>query len=198
LTFLQSSFFDLLPLEFYVSNLNLTESLNTVVFTDSLITSNSLISTQLSSTDITILNQTISLLTPNISDVSNEDSTYTSFLEGNLDELGLTESDFLDSTTLGLIAKIAIRAKEQKLADPVLVSVNADVTRTLLNMGFDRIFVILDSLPETVTELKQVPMVQESLEATQQRIINAHKVLMSLNETNYQAFCNLVSTLEEK
>ncbi|MGB2222126.1 STAS domain-containing protein [Neptunomonas sp.] len=110
----------------------------------------------------------------------------------------LTESDFLDSTTLGLIAKIAIRAKEQKLADPVLVSVNADVTRTLLNMGFDRIFVILDLLPETVTELKQVPMVQESLEATQQRIINAHKVLMSLNETNYQAFCNLVSTLEEK
>ena len=95
MTFLQSSFFDLLPLEFYVSNLNLTESLNTVVFTDSLITSNSLISTQLSSTDITILNQTISLLTPNVSDVSNEDSTYTSFLEGNLDELGLTESDFL-------------------------------------------------------------------------------------------------------
>jgi anti-anti-sigma factor len=110
----------------------------------------------------------------------------------------LTESEFLDSTTLGLIAKIAIRAKEQDLEDPVLVSTNADVTRTLLNMGFDRIFVILDSLPLSVTELKQVPLVQESLEATQQRIINAHKVLMSLNDTNYQAFSNLVSTLEEK
>ena len=95
MTFLQSSFFDLLPLEFYVSNLNLTESLNTVVFTDSLINTNSLISTQLSFTDITILNKNISLLNPTISDNSTKDVTYSSFLEGNLDELGLTESDFL-------------------------------------------------------------------------------------------------------
>jgi anti-anti-sigma factor len=110
----------------------------------------------------------------------------------------LTDAEFLDSTTLGLIAKIAIRAKERNLAPPVLVSTHEDVTRMLMSMGFDRIFVILDSLPETVMELREIPMVQESLDATQERIINAHKVLMSLNQANHDAFSSLISALEEK
>jgi anti-anti-sigma factor len=110
----------------------------------------------------------------------------------------LTDAEFLDSTTLGLIAKIAIRAKERRLAPPVLVSTHEDVTRMLMSMGFDSIFVILDTLPENASELKEIPMVQESVDTTQERIISAHKVLMSLNQANHDAFSSLITALEEK
>jgi anti-anti-sigma factor len=110
----------------------------------------------------------------------------------------LTQATCLDSTTLGLIAKLAIRAQHCALPKPILVSTHEDVTRTLLSMGFDQIFVLLDTLPETLYELQQIPIVQESVEATQRRIIHAHKLLMSLNDSNYEAFNSLVSVLERK
>lgn len=110
----------------------------------------------------------------------------------------LSEATCLDSTTLGLIAKLSIRAKNQGLPAPVLVSTHEDVTRTLLSMGFDQIFIFLDELPLTLTELKQIPLVQESVEEMQGRIISAHKLLMSLNDSNYEAFHSLIAVLEKK
>ncbi len=110
----------------------------------------------------------------------------------------VTEATCLDSTTLGLIAKLAVRAKNQGLPAPVLVSTHDDVTRTLLSMGFDQIFVFLDVLPLTQCELIQVPVVHESVEEMQERIIKAHKVLMSLNDSNYEAFNSLIAVLEKK
>lgn len=108
----------------------------------------------------------------------------------------LTAAECLDSTTLGLIAKLALRAKAQALSQPLMVSTNDDITRTLLSMGFDRVFLLLDSLPESHCELQQIPLIQESMEETQQRIISAHKLLMSLNDANREAFQSLVCALE--
>lgn len=112
--------------------------------------------------------------------------------------IDVTEAICLDSTTLGLIAKLAIRAKSQGLPAPMLVSTHDDVTRTLLSMGFDQVFVLLDVLPLTQYELIQVPLVQESVEEMQERIIKAHKILMSLNDSNYEAFNSLIAVLEKK
>ncbi len=112
--------------------------------------------------------------------------------------IDVTEAICLDSTTLGLIAKLAIRAKNQGLPAPMLVSTHDDVTRTLLSMGFDQVFVLLDVLPLTQYELIQVPLVQESVEEMQERIIKAHKILMSLNDSNYEAFNSLIAVLEKK
>jgi anti-anti-sigma factor len=112
--------------------------------------------------------------------------------------IDLTEATCLDSTTLGLIAKFAIRAKQNAFPTPVLVTTHEDITRMVMTMGFDKIFVVLNELPETLCELQQVPVVQESVEAVQERIINAHKLLMSLSQSNYDAFKSLVSVLEKK
>lgn len=112
--------------------------------------------------------------------------------------IDLTEACYLDSTTLGLIAKFAVQAQRLDLPKPLLVSVHPDVTQTLLSMGFDQVFVILDHLPETLGELEKIPLVQESVAQTQQRIINAHKVLMSLNSANFEAFDSLVTVMEEQ
>ncbi len=108
----------------------------------------------------------------------------------------LTETDTIDSTSLGLIAKLAVGASRLSLSAPTLVSTNEDVTRILYTMGFERIFLLLDTLPTSLIDLKRLPFVKESEAGVRDRIIAAHRVLMSLNEANRDAFIDLVSTLE--
>jgi anti-anti-sigma factor len=108
----------------------------------------------------------------------------------------LTETDSIDSTSLGLIAKLAVGASRLSLEPPTLVSTNEDVTRILFTMGFERIFLLLETMPTSLVDLKRLPFVQESDSAVRDRIIEAHKVLMSLNEANRDAFVDLVTTLE--
>ncbi|WP_286239208.1 STAS domain-containing protein [Neptuniibacter halophilus] len=124
-------------------------------------------------------------------------------LEGALSEpevseilIDLTQAEGIDSTSLGLIAKLAIKAKALGLDKPALVSTNPDITRILYTMGFDHIFILLEQLPTSVHDLKQLPLVQESVDEMKVRIIAAHRILMDLNESNREAFRDLVSTLE--
>ncbi|MGH1461995.1 MAG: STAS domain-containing protein [Neptuniibacter sp.] len=130
-------------------------------------------------------------------------SSLDSHLDSTLDNpeiseilIDLTQVEGIDSTSLGLIAKLSVKAKDKGLPKPALVSTNQDITRILITMGFDHVFVLLDQLPSSAKELKQLPFVQESVEEMQERIISAHKVLMGLNESNREAFKDLVSTLE--
>lgn len=110
--------------------------------------------------------------------------------------IDLTETDNIDSTSLGLIAKLAIKTAEKGMPQPTLVSTHDDITRILLSMGFDNVFVLLQELPTNRCDLQRVPFVQESEEAVRLRILDAHKVLIDLNDRNREAFRDLVATLE--
>jgi len=110
--------------------------------------------------------------------------------------IDLTEADGVDSTTLGLIAKLAVRAARMGLPRPALVSTNEDVTRVLYSMGFDAVFMLMDALPVSACDLKSLPWVAESDQQMKARIIAAHEVLMGLNDENREAFQDLVKALE--
>ncbi len=110
--------------------------------------------------------------------------------------IDLTETTTIDSTSLGLIAKLAIKTAARGMPAPTLVSTNPDITRILYSMGFDRVFLLLDTMPTSESDLAQVPFVQESEDKVRLRIIDAHRILIDLNETNRSAFKDLVATLE--
>ncbi|MBY4677896.1 STAS domain-containing protein [Marinobacterium arenosum] len=110
--------------------------------------------------------------------------------------IDLTETDAIDSTSLGLIAKLAVKSQQLGLAKPALVSTNEDVTRVLMSMGFDHVFLLLDQLPTSSSDLQALPWVQESDDQVKARIIAAHRVLMGLNESNREAFQDLIKALE--
>lgn len=110
--------------------------------------------------------------------------------------IDLTDTQGIDSTSLGLIAKLALRAEARDLPKPTLISTQEDITRILLTMGFDHLFILLDTLPASIEELKELPVVQESVDEMRHRIIDAHRILMDLNDTNRDAFKDLVETLE--
>lgn len=130
-----------------------------------------------------------------------------SALERYLDDI-LTRPDFhqvvvdlsdaigVDSTTLGQIAKIAILAQERFAIRPTIVSPNADITRILLSMGFDQVFNLVKEPIATDAEFEQWAAREVCEDQAREQVIDAHKVLMSLNKNNEHTFRELVDSLE--
>jgi anti-anti-sigma factor len=113
----------------------------------------------------------------------------------------LTDTDTIDSTSLGVLARLSIQAKNKLGLTPVIISPKDDITRILLSMGFDTVFTIVRKLEgyENLNLNMHDITCEGSLEqATQTRkVLDAHKVLMSLNEENRKAFSDLVKQLEQ-
>ena len=108
----------------------------------------------------------------------------------------LSETDHLDSTTLGMLAKVAVKAKEKSHFLPSIVSTNPDVTRIIESMGFDSVFVITKEPVESESDLAEVEQAPLQEEEMRQTVINAHKVLMDINENNRDKFRDLVDALQ--
>ncbi|WP_430462437.1 STAS domain-containing protein [Thalassolituus sp. LLYu03] len=110
--------------------------------------------------------------------------------------IDLSEADGVDSTTLGQMAKVSILCREQHNITPTISSPNPGITKILMSMGFDQVFHIIDE-PFT-DEAHFCEWVAGALTEDQARdqVISAHRVLMSLNEKNKDAFRELVDTLE--
>jgi anti-anti-sigma factor len=125
------------------------------------------------------------------------------FLEGVLANprfasiiIDLTRTAGIDSTSLGILAKLSIRSRAMFGCVPTLITTNPDVTRVVRAMGFDDVFHIVESSIDSTEQFGELPLCECSEEETRQRVLEAHRVLMSLNENNREAFRDLVETLE--
>lgn len=109
----------------------------------------------------------------------------------------LQETQGIDSTTLGLLAKLSIKAKKRTGQVPTVVSPNPDITRTMLSMGFDEsVFEIIRQPTPEFEDLSEIPQLQVSEDGIRDKVIEAHKILMSLNDNNKDIFNDLVKELE--
>ncbi|MCD6061172.1 MAG: hypothetical protein K0R03_2541 [Moraxellaceae bacterium] len=112
--------------------------------------------------------------------------------------IDLTGTVAIDSTALGLIAKIAVFLRERLDQKPVILSTNPDVNRILGSMGFDRVFLILENAPAPDARLDELPFTEPSQQELTRQVIEAHRVLMGLNEKNKATFRDLVEALESE
>lgn len=110
--------------------------------------------------------------------------------------IDLTETRSIDSTTLGLLAKLSILSRQKVGLLPTLVTTNADIGRLLQSMGFDQVFNIVSSPVLCADCLTDLPSQDQSEEVVRSKVLEAHRILMSLNESNREAFRDLVSALE--
>lgn len=108
----------------------------------------------------------------------------------------LSQTENIDSTSLGLLAKLSIQADKRFHFRPTLISTRPDITRILLSMGFDEVFNLVESPLEHSDQLLELPKMQSSEEGMRQRVLDAHKTLMSMNEANRETFHDLVAALE--
>jgi anti-anti-sigma factor len=109
----------------------------------------------------------------------------------------LSEAEAIDSTTLGLMAKISLLGKDRHGITPVVLSTNPSINRILQTMGFQDIFTIVNELEAPEAPLHPLPEITDQESVIQEKVIEAHKVLMGLNEGNRETFRNLVKMLEK-
>lgn len=110
--------------------------------------------------------------------------------------IDLTETSSVDSTTLGLMAKLSILSRQKIGLLPTVVTTNADITRLLQSMGFDQVFNIIDTRLPCPDCLEDLPPQDQSEEVVRAKVLEAHRILMGLNDSNREAFHDLVSALE--
>jgi anti-anti-sigma factor len=112
--------------------------------------------------------------------------------------IDLTETTCIDSTSLGLLAKISLRSQEALKALPTIVSTNDDVTRILTSMGFERVFLIVEDIDVCCEQMGELPEAIVSESELRGQVLEAHRVLMQLSKSNEMKFKELVIALERE
>jgi len=110
--------------------------------------------------------------------------------------IDLTEASSIDSTTLGLLAKLSLLAKEKNHLLPTLLSTQSDINRVLQSMGFEQVFNLIEKPLLPPVHLHDLPPLTQSEDEARIRVLEAHRTLMQLNASNHAAFADLVKTLE--
>lgn len=128
--------------------------------------------------------------------------TITAYLEKVGDDeieaivIDLKSTTCMDSTCLGLLAKIALASKQKLGTEPTLVTTNPDVTRVIDSMGFDQLFLLIREDAHTCDEAIELPTRVMNEEQLKKQVLDAHKTLMKLNQHNEECFRDLVNALE--
>lgn len=107
-----------------------------------------------------------------------------------------TDAENMDSTTLGQLVRLGLKARERLGMLPVLFCPDADLRRLLVSMGFDDVFTIETQAFTAFKGLECLAAGSPSEEEVRERVLEAHRSLMSLNEHNRLAFHELVNSLE--
>ncbi|KXS39597.1 MULTISPECIES: STAS domain-containing protein [Modicisalibacter] len=108
----------------------------------------------------------------------------------------LREATNVDSTALGFLAKVALAVKGRLSHPPTIVVDHPDVRRMLDVMGFSRYFTLVNAPIAEPGGLNDLPAVEADESGLQQRILEAHRILMRMNEHNREEFKPLVELLE--
>tara|TARA_B100000767_G_scaffold23831_1_gene21097 strand:- start:5560 stop:6054 length:495 start_codon:yes stop_codon:yes gene_type:complete len=102
----------------------------------------------------------------------------------------------LDSTTLGVLAKVAVYTQKYCGQQAVLFCLNEDIQRLIISMGFSSVFDIQHEFGDIELNFEDLPILDCTENDIKDVVIAAHKALMELTEDNRACFGGLVESLE--
>jgi anti-anti-sigma factor len=111
--------------------------------------------------------------------------------------IDLTETDGIDSTNLGLLARIAKSMKSLNGSRVTILSDRADINAVLTSMAFDEVFdIVTHASLETGAE-KELARQSTDKETLSRTVLETHRALMELSERNEEMFRDVVTALEK-
>ena len=111
----------------------------------------------------------------------------------------LTEAENLDSTNLGLLARIAERVKNAGGGRSVIISTSDNINCVLRSMSFDQIFeIVTDPTDFSAVDDGEIEAEPQSQEELLNTMLDAHRTLVSLSESDRLQFQDVVACLESE
>ena len=113
----------------------------------------------------------------------------------------LNDATNIDSTALGIIAKISARSIKELDCKPTILSSSADINRILECMGLGQVFNIVHRIDHKALGalvIKDMPKSDHTQKEMCEKVLEAHRELMALNDHNKEVFKQLVCGLEKE
>lgn len=122
------------------------------------------------------------------------------FAQGDYDDIliDLTEVNSIDSTSLGLMAKVANFMRQRFGRKATLVSTNADINQTLDSIGFSEVFNICADRAVGSEGLERLSVAELNKTELAKTLFEAHRALSELNEKNRETFKGVLEALKGK
>lgn len=110
--------------------------------------------------------------------------------------IDLTEADILDSTALGLLARVSIEFKKHSDFQPVIFVQQGELANILKRVCFDQVFTILfNNKKSQEFEYIQLESRTDSEKNMLKRVISAHRSLAELDKKNIQLFRDITQAI---
>lgn len=109
----------------------------------------------------------------------------------------LNATTSIDSTGIGLIAKLSNGMRVVGREMPIVFSANADVVETLRNVCLDEVCTIVASAPEVVAE-NEIPATTPDERELARTIVSAHCMLCDLCENNRAEFSGVIEAFQRE
>ena len=110
----------------------------------------------------------------------------------------MAECTALDSTFMGVMAMLALKAKRQK-CDIHLAGADSKICQLLAGIGILKLFEKHDTVPEDLTggTAAALPDAGRDMAARAQTVLDAHKTLVEADEKNAEVFRDVIAFAEE-
>ncbi len=110
----------------------------------------------------------------------------------------LTQAYSIDSTNLGILARLARLMQQAQLPKVTLISNQPDITELLEAVGFDNVFNIVEELYPQHAQLTEITPVEAKNGEATVMMLEAHRALMELNAANKVLFRDVVKAFESE
>ncbi len=121
------------------------------------------------------------------------------FARGDFEDvlIDLTETRMIDSTCLGILARIANYIHDRFGRKATIFSLHDDIDRILEGVGFPAVFNIIHGELPMDCEMERIAVCDENRDELAKTLYNSHRILCDLNEKNRTAFQNILDALRD-
>ena len=110
----------------------------------------------------------------------------------------LTAVHTIDSTSLGILARLARAMQRKGLPRVTLISDRPAINEVLEGMGFDRVFNILAQPVPATGGMREIPGAVADRDSMLDLLLQSHRELMEMNAANRAEFRDVVAAFEQE
>ena len=109
----------------------------------------------------------------------------------------LTRVEGIDSTNLGILARLARMMQKRGLPKVTLISTDEDINELLSAVGFDSVFNIVSRNVVESDDLDEIPSTDMDAKKMRNIFLQAHRELIELNGQNKEMFKDVIAAFEQ-